>query len=116
MICYSEDRDRSIITPRPFPKRTFAEDMILFHKGSPAQCLYLIESGAVRIFALSDTGQEITLDVHGPGECFGETPVATDLVYGLVNIRTDGQYILCGTMIEKGDDFDIKVFQAGVDA
>jgi CRP/FNR family transcriptional regulator/CRP/FNR family cyclic AMP-dependent transcriptional regulator len=54
-------------------KRTFASDMVLFHKGSPSQALYLIESGKVRAFALSDEGQEITLDIYGPGECFGET-------------------------------------------
>jgi CRP/FNR family cyclic AMP-dependent transcriptional regulator len=53
-------------------KRVFAKDAILFHKGSPAQSLYVIESGKVRVFTLSDAGQEITLDVHGPGECFGE--------------------------------------------
>jgi CRP/FNR family transcriptional regulator/CRP/FNR family cyclic AMP-dependent transcriptional regulator len=54
-------------------KRTFAQDMILFHKGSPSQALYLIESGSVRAFVLSDEGQEMTLDIYGPGECFGET-------------------------------------------
>jgi CRP/FNR family transcriptional regulator/CRP/FNR family cyclic AMP-dependent transcriptional regulator len=54
-------------------KRIFAEDMILFHKGSPSQALYLIESGSVRAFALSNAGQEMTLDIYGPGECFGET-------------------------------------------
>ena len=54
-------------------KRIFAEDMILFHKGSPSQALYLIESGSVRAFVLSDEGQEMTLDIYGPGECFGET-------------------------------------------
>ena len=54
-------------------RHVFAKDMILFHKGSPAQSLYLIESGEVRIFALGETGHEITLDVYGPGECFGET-------------------------------------------
>ncbi len=53
-------------------KRTFARGMILFHKDSPGQTLYLIESGKVRIFVLSENGQEMTLDVHGPGECFGE--------------------------------------------
>ena len=26
----------------------------------------------MRIFLLSDTGQEITLNFHGPGDCFGE--------------------------------------------
>jgi CRP/FNR family transcriptional regulator/CRP/FNR family cyclic AMP-dependent transcriptional regulator len=54
-------------------KRTYARDMVLFHKGSPSQALYLIESGRVRAFALSDEGQELTLDIFGPGECFGET-------------------------------------------
>ena len=53
-------------------KRTFARGMMLYQKGSLAQSLYLIESGGVRIFALDDTGHEITLEVHGPGECFGE--------------------------------------------
>ena len=46
--------------------------MILFHKDSPGQTLYLIESGTIRIFVLSETGQEMTLNVHGAGECFGE--------------------------------------------
>lgn len=53
-------------------RRVFGRDMILYHKGSPAQSLYLIESGSVRIFALSETGREITLGFYGPGECFGE--------------------------------------------
>jgi hypothetical protein len=40
------------------------------------------------------------------------TPISTDLIYGLVNIRTDGVRILCATMEEKGGDFDVKVFRA----
>ena len=39
----------------------------------------------------------------------------TSLVYGLVNIRTDGEHVLMATMEEKGTDFDVKVFRAGVD-
>lgn len=46
-------------------RRIFAKDMILLHKGSPAQSLYLIESGEVRVFALSEKGHGITLDVYG---------------------------------------------------
>jgi len=42
-------------------------------------------------------------------------PAATKYVYGLVNVRTDGERILCATMLEKGSDFDIRVFRAGVD-
>jgi hypothetical protein len=43
-------------------------------------------------------------------------PISTDLVYGLINVRTDGTHILCATMEESGTDFDVKVFRAGVDA
>lgn len=42
-------------------------------------------------------------------------PVSADLVYGLVNVRSDGEHVLCGTMKESGKDFEVKVFQAGVD-
>jgi hypothetical protein len=40
--------------------------------------------------------------------------VATDLIYGLVNVRTDGKSILCATKEETGSDFDINVFKAGM--
>jgi len=43
-------------------------------------------------------------------------PMATDLVYGLVNVRTDGRRVLCTTMKEGSSDFDLQVFQAGVAA
>jgi beta-lactamase superfamily II metal-dependent hydrolase len=39
--------------------------------------------------------------------------LAVDLVYGLVNVRTDGKTILVATMEEKGSSFDIRVFRAG---
>jgi len=42
-----------------------------------------------------------------------KTSVAADLIYGLVNVRTDGRQILCATMTEQGNDFDTKVFTAG---
>ncbi|HEY0071214.1 MAG TPA: MBL fold metallo-hydrolase [Chloroflexia bacterium] len=42
-------------------------------------------------------------------------PLATDLIYGLVNVRTDGQMVMCATMLENGIDFDVEVFRAGVD-
>ena len=43
-------------------------------------------------------------------------PIATDLVYGLVNLRSDGQRMLCATMKEGSSDFELQVFDAGVDA
>lgn len=45
-----------------------------------------------------------------------KTPIAVDLIYGLVNVRTDGETILCATMLESGKEFDKKLFMAGVNA
>jgi beta-lactamase superfamily II metal-dependent hydrolase len=42
-----------------------------------------------------------------------KVPVSANLIYGLVNVRTDGTWILCATMREKGVSFDWKVFRAG---
>lgn len=81
-------------------RRVFAKEMVLFHRGSPAQSLYLIESGAVRIFALSDSGQEITLDIYGEGECFGETALLDG------NVRSTGAMALEKTVtyrLPRGD-------------
>ena len=45
-----------------------------------------------------------------------DTPISTDLVYGLINVRTDGKRIMCGYMKEKGSDFEIQIFHGGVEA
>ena len=44
-----------------------------------------------------------------------EVPIATNLIYGLVNVRTDGNTILCATMMESGHTFEKRFFQAGVE-
>lgn len=48
-------------------------------------------------------------------EPLDEVPISTDLVYGLINIRTDGERVLCAYMEEQGKDFDIQAFKAGVE-
>lgn len=57
---------------RSLGKRIFGKGVFIFHKDSPGQVLYIIESGRVRIFALSDMGQELSLNIYGPGDVFGE--------------------------------------------
>lgn len=42
-------------------------------------------------------------------------PITTDLVYGLVNVRTDGETVLCATMVEGGSGFEKRLFRAGVE-
>lgn len=53
-------------------KRTFGRGVIIFHKDSPGETIYIIESGKVRIFILSELGQELSIRICGMGEVFGE--------------------------------------------
>ena len=62
---------------RDLGHHTFAPGVIIFHRGAPGNTLYLVEFGRVRIFLLGDAGQEITLNFHDPGECFGEIALLT---------------------------------------
>lgn len=41
---------------------------------------------------------------------FWDKKIVGGIIYGLVNVRTDGKKILCATMSEKGNDWDIKTF------
>jgi CRP/FNR family transcriptional regulator, cyclic AMP receptor protein len=52
---------------RSFPKRT-----VIVNEGDPADALYIIVSGRVKVFAADAEGREIVLLTQGPGEYFGE--------------------------------------------
>jgi CRP/FNR family cyclic AMP-dependent transcriptional regulator len=56
-------------------RRTFALGITLFHQDMPGMMLYMIESGNVRVVSIGRTGQELTLNVLGPGEIFGELSI-----------------------------------------
>lgn len=53
-------------------RRVFGRGVVIFHQGMPGHALYIIESGSVRIFVLSEAGQEISVNIYGSGEIFGE--------------------------------------------
>ena len=47
-------------------------DTIVFHKDQAGDALYVVESGRIRIFLPAEGGEELTIDVIGPGDVFGE--------------------------------------------
>jgi len=75
-------------------KRTFGKGVIIFHRDSPGQTLYIIESGKVRMFLLSESGQEISLNIHGPGESFGELALLDGLPRSLGAVTMDRTVVL----------------------
>ena len=56
-------------------RRSFAPGVTLFHQDMPGSMLYIIEQGYVRVFSIGRTGQELTLNICGPGEIFGELSI-----------------------------------------
>lgn len=52
--------------------RQFRRNTILFHKDQPGDGLYIVESGHIRIFLPTATGEELTVDIAGPGDVVGE--------------------------------------------
>lgn len=53
-------------------RRTFRKGTIVFHKDQAGDALCIVESGRVRIFLPTPRGEELTVDVAGPGDVFGE--------------------------------------------
>lgn len=56
----------------------FRKNTILMSEGETGECLYLIESGSVKIFVSDEHGNELTLFIEGPGSYIGEISLLDD--------------------------------------
>ena len=56
-------------------EKTFAEGSTIFTESMAGQSLFLVRSGSVKISLMLGEGDERTLAILGPGECFGELAV-----------------------------------------
>lgn len=54
-------------------KRTLKKGDYLFYQGRPADTIYLIKDGAVKLVQVTKDGKEIILDIVGRGSVLGET-------------------------------------------
>jgi CRP-like cAMP-binding protein len=52
--------------------RHLAAGRLVFKEGEPADSMYVVLSGSVKIFLKDGTGKEVVLDTKKPGEYFGE--------------------------------------------
>lgn len=62
-------------------EKTFQRQQVLYFEGSPANRLWLVRSGRVRLYKSSSGGQLTTLDVLAPGEAFGVLSALESDVY-----------------------------------
>ncbi len=63
----------SLYTGKWFPRG--AE---IFQEGEPADCLYILRTGMVKLISLSDKGKETILHILKPDEVFGELLLAEE--------------------------------------
>jgi CRP-like cAMP-binding protein len=63
-------RDLSALAARA-DRRRLAAGAVVFQEGSPADSLYIVLSGSVKIF-VNDAGKEVVLDTKKAGDYFGE--------------------------------------------
>lgn len=55
----------------------------LFGEGQSGEMLYVLKKGRVRLYKLSPSGKELTIDILGPGAVFGEMAVMGQGMYNL---------------------------------
>ncbi|HXH20415.1 MAG TPA: Crp/Fnr family transcriptional regulator [Dehalococcoidia bacterium] len=55
--------------------QTFRTGAVIFRQGEPGDSLHAIVEGAVRIDVVAPGGNETTMAILGPGECFGELAI-----------------------------------------
>ena len=51
---------------------TFAKDDVVFQQGSPADSVYYVRRGAIKVVVTSTQGREAVIAILKPGEFFGE--------------------------------------------
>jgi CRP-like cAMP-binding protein len=69
---------------------TFSKKQIIFAQGDPADVVFYIQGGKVRLTVVSKIGKEATLGILGEGEFFGEGGLAGQLLrMGSATAMTD---------------------------
>ncbi len=53
-------------------QRTFPRSTVIVSEGDPADSLYIIASGRVKVYVADAEGREVVFQTQGPGEYFGE--------------------------------------------
>ncbi len=58
--------------------RAFPKHSVIINEGDTSDALYIVVSGRVKAYLSDEQGKEIILNIHGPGEYFGEMALFDD--------------------------------------
>ena len=59
-------------------KTNLTGTQVIFSQGDPADCVYYLQEGRVKISAISTTGKKATIRLVSAGEFFGEKAIASE--------------------------------------
>jgi CRP/FNR family transcriptional regulator/CRP/FNR family cyclic AMP-dependent transcriptional regulator len=63
---------------RYMTRHRYGRGDVVFYQGDPSGKLYVVEEGWVKLTRQSDAGDELLIDVFGPGSIFGEVSIFTN--------------------------------------
>jgi len=52
--------------------QTFPKNAVIVNEGDRTDAIFIVISGRVKVFLHNSDGREVVLNIHGPGEYFGE--------------------------------------------
>ncbi|MEQ8514065.1 MAG: Crp/Fnr family transcriptional regulator, partial [Chromatocurvus sp.] len=84
-------------TRRSFPKNT-----VVIHENDPADSLFVIETGRVKVYCSDKNGKEFIMNTQGTGDYFGELALLDDSTRS-ASVRTVEKCTFC---IVYKDDFN----------
>ncbi len=58
---------------RDLERRRLAPGEVLFRQGDPADTMYLLKAGSVKLWKVTEDGRALTLDIRRPGDLLGES-------------------------------------------
>ncbi|HEY6006902.1 MAG TPA: Crp/Fnr family transcriptional regulator [Geobacteraceae bacterium] len=74
---------------RDLVRRNLSSGEILFRQGDPAQSMYLIKRGSVKLWKVTEEGRVLTLDIRKAGDLLGESV-----------LLEEGEYPVAATCME----------------
>jgi CRP/FNR family cyclic AMP-dependent transcriptional regulator len=76
--------------------RTFPKNAIVVVEGEPAETLYIVLSGRLRVYVADEEGREAELNQMGPGEYFGELMLGSTVRTASVRTMETSRLCLIG--------------------
>lgn len=76
-------------------RKTFKKGQVVFSQGDPANQMFLLKAGRVKLGKITADGNEITLDIRKPGDFLGESMLIEDADYPLTALCLEDS-LTCG--------------------